>query len=98
MTRPGSPEGGAPNADAGWAGMTFVFIELMVNFFREIMLTLLKAETAGEAGQKSLEKFLSDGNPARFWTAPGLWRFGVRTSERRRDDQGLVTRTTLGKR
>jgi len=28
----------------------------MVNFFREIMLTLLKAETAGEAGQKSLGK------------------------------------------
>src|SRR6266516_4193444 len=48
--------------------MTFVFIELMVNFFREIILTLLKAETVGEAGQKSLGKFSA---------AIGRWRKAV---------------------
>src|SRR6266567_6852014 len=87
----------------------------MFNFFREIMLTLLNAETAGKAGQKSLGNFSAAigrwgksgrGLPqsktlrdrrrpwersARFWTAPVLWRFGVRTSERRGDDQTVVT-------
>src|SRR6266496_3601090 len=52
------------------AGMTFVFIELMFNFFREIVLTLLKAETVGEAGQKSLGNSVDR-------TPPG---FGLRQS------------------
>src|SRR5438876_859665 len=35
---------------------------------------------------------------ASFWTAPVLWRFGVRTSERRGNDQTVVTRPALEKR
>src|SRR6266536_3945286 len=36
-------------------------------------------------------KFQAADRFARFWTAPGLWRFGVRTSERRGNNQTVVT-------